>query len=851
MISSVLVILPFLVGINAVNDWSVPCVTGQCSYDLPATNGSSSSGTMKIWGSNDAITDITTAADWQILGCNATALSQDIRLVCTNDDPDSQCAHLYQNTGAVNKIVRLPENCGASAFARVSKSWVPDDQSIPASVKARVFRRDGTAPVVKALSLDTNFDAVDWSKNGMVNIAIVGANVPGAPNDIPIPGSRRARFVRRGLSDLLGNIGDGIKGAANDVKSAAESVGDKITSVAGAAATDVKKVATKAATEVKHAATAAATDAKKAATKAESVAKAAATKVATAAKSAASDVKDAAGDVADAAKSALNNTIDVNKTFDLAPITFDKNVNLVNQAVSCGANSLSMQVDMDANANAQVAITVQATGTLAPPKISSFNVVAGMTATVVGTMTMTADVTGHIDSGKIPLVNLGIPGLDFPGILTVGPSFTVSAQVVGDVDVTMDMTVGVNLDVNNAQLTFPPDNSTQGANAFAIGDTPLTLNASPDVQATGTITAHLIPSLNLGVNALGGKASAQIFFALDTNAALTMNLDASGSATKVIGAAPVDNSAAATGDDTTADDATADDGTATDDTTTDDTTTDDTTGDDTTADDTTTDSTTDDSTMDPTLDNSALSDDATDTTDATEDDTTSTDETTADNSETADSEDATTDETTDDTATADDSTDATDATDNSTDTTTDSTDATDDSTGATSTDDSTDASLDPTTLDNSSSTNGTDATADGTTDGTTDDTTATDGTDTTDDTTTDASGTTGSVGGCVQLNAGINVNTGISGSFFNLFNAAKTATLFSKDFLIFNKCFGDQATQAADATATATTRRSVPRLSRLDRQRRAAFACPALGLAKPVSVTKGTVKASSITAKKA
>ncbi|KAJ7750986.1 hypothetical protein DFH07DRAFT_700873, partial [Mycena maculata] len=88
------------------------------------------------WGSENAITDITPAADWQILGCNSTALSQNIRLVCTSDpsDPSSLCAHLYQNTGAVNKIVRLPENCGASAFARVAKAWVPADQSIPASI---------------------------------------------------------------------------------------------------------------------------------------------------------------------------------------------------------------------------------------------------------------------------------------------------------------------------------------------------------------------------------------------------------------------------------------------------------------------------------------------------------------------------------------------------------------------------------------------------------------------------------------------------------------------------------------------------------------------------------------------
>jgi hypothetical protein len=62
------------------------------------------------------------------------------------------------------------------------------------------------------------------------------------------------------------------------------------------------------------------------------------------------------------------------------------------------------------------------------------------------------------------------------------------------------------------------------------------------------LTAHLIPSLNLGVSALGGKAKAQIFLDLDTNASLEMNLDGSASATKVI-----DNSAAAAGDDTSAD----------------------------------------------------------------------------------------------------------------------------------------------------------------------------------------------------------------------------------------------------------------------------------------------------------
>lgn len=110
-------------------------------------------------------------------------LSQDIRLVCDSDGPAAAgCSHLYQNNGAVGKLVRLPENvretscfvcavfhtlrrkCGKNAFARVANAWIPADQSIPSSIAARIVRRDGTQPQVKALSLDTNFTAIDASK---------------------------------------------------------------------------------------------------------------------------------------------------------------------------------------------------------------------------------------------------------------------------------------------------------------------------------------------------------------------------------------------------------------------------------------------------------------------------------------------------------------------------------------------------------------------------------------------------------------------------------------------------------------------------------------------------------------
>ncbi|KAJ7067343.1 hypothetical protein C8F01DRAFT_958388, partial [Mycena amicta] len=460
---AVLVLLPFIAGIQAKNDWSVPCTSGSCSYDLPSTNEAASSGSLKIWGGVDAITDITNAADWEILDCNSTALAQDIRLVCKTDpdDPNSKCGHLYQNIGAVDKIVRLPESCGASAFARIAKAWVPDDQSIPEAVQKRLVRRAGVPPVVKALHIDTNFDSVKWSKTGMVNIAIQGANVPGLDMSITTNTGSQARRIT-----------------------------GRVTSVAVAAATNVAGAATQAAGAVADTATAA----------------------------------------AGAVKDAISNktSVDVNKSFDIPPIQFDKNVNLINSAISCLGESLSLNVNMDASADMQATLSVVALGTVVPPKMTKFSVTAVMNGQVGGTIDMTADISGSLDSGRIPLINIGIPGLDFPGILTVGPSFTVDAEISGQVDITMDMTVGVNMDLSNATIAFPPDKSNApSGNSFSLGDTPLTINAAPDVQATGTITAILSPSLNFGITALGGKGQAEVFLAVDASAAMTMNFDGS------------------------------------------------------------------------------------------------------------------------------------------------------------------------------------------------------------------------------------------------------------------------------------------------------------------------------------
>ncbi len=105
------------------NDWTKACVSGTCSYDLEESP-TSMGGAIEIVvisfspseidiltrsqsGSPSAISDITTAAGWQILNCTDSTNNQTIRLVCT--DESMGCTHIFQE-GAVDTIVRLPQD---------------------------------------------------------------------------------------------------------------------------------------------------------------------------------------------------------------------------------------------------------------------------------------------------------------------------------------------------------------------------------------------------------------------------------------------------------------------------------------------------------------------------------------------------------------------------------------------------------------------------------------------------------------------------------------------------------------------------------------------------------------------
>ncbi|KAH9920543.1 uncharacterized protein BXZ73DRAFT_104669 [Epithele typhae] len=198
---------------HAANDWTKPCF-GECNWDIDTDTGS---GTVRLVGSSNGISDITTAAGWEILDCNATATNQDIRLVCA--DESAGCDHLAQN-GAAGTIVRLPKSCGSMPFAVVGREWTHANQTIPSTLAKRIARRDGSKPTVKGIALSTDFASLDSNTHGNVSFFIQGASVPGHAKTFAVePPTGSGDLAKRGLfdwvTDTLSNLNTFDKNVTN------------------------------------------------------------------------------------------------------------------------------------------------------------------------------------------------------------------------------------------------------------------------------------------------------------------------------------------------------------------------------------------------------------------------------------------------------------------------------------------------------------------------------------------------------------------------------------------------------------------------------------------------------------
>jgi len=106
-------------------------------------------------------------------------------------------------------------------------------------------------------------------------------------------------------------------------------------------------------------------------------------------------------------------------------------------------------------------------------------------------------------------------------VITIGPEFTLSGNVDADFGLkNVSAAVDVSYDLKGASFTFPPQagSSTDG---ISSSNKQVTFSANPDVGAEVTVTAHLIPKVSLGLEALGGLAKADVFLTVDSSLGLT------------------------------------------------------------------------------------------------------------------------------------------------------------------------------------------------------------------------------------------------------------------------------------------------------------------------------------------
>ncbi|KAI0716143.1 hypothetical protein C8T65DRAFT_828365 [Cerioporus squamosus] len=407
MVSAVLLvsaILPLLA--LATNHATQPCHTGRCRWEHADDYGY---GRFDLAGSVSSISDLTPSAGWTILDCDPSATEQDIRLVC--HDPSKGCDHLYLN-GAHHTIVRLPEEvCGSTAFAFVKDEWVHNDQSIRGH--KRHVRRNGAQPVVKGITLSTNYSELDHTRHGEVSFDATGFSGPA-------PTADNTKCI------------NGLKWDCDDAT--------------------------------------------------------------------------------------IPQSFNVTHTGNLYSHSFD-----CPQQGSTPGYAGDVNVDLTASVNGSMVFGWSLAGTLLHPK-QKIEFYFGLNTTIAGTMNLNSNLNGSLSSGKQEFAQIQlIPMTGIPGLLSIGPAFTVYGEADATLSANVDLSVDMTYSLANAKLYFPNTSETTGD--FDSTGSGLQLSASPSAAAEGKVSVHLIPSLSMGVEIVK-VLNTHVDLGLDASAALDMTLHA-------------------------------------------------------------------------------------------------------------------------------------------------------------------------------------------------------------------------------------------------------------------------------------------------------------------------------------
>jgi len=158
-----------------------------------------------------------------------------------------------------------------------------------------------------------------------------------------------------------------------------------------------------------------------------------------------------------------------------------------------------------------------ASGTLVPTASVTFlSFSAPTTANIQATVAFLAGLQGSVTALGQQLVNAVFPGFLIDGIITIQPSFVVTGDSAGAVQLqsSFSSNIGFSFEVSNLQFSYP-SNSPPATVAITTPTVPFDSAMSPNVGSNALFAVNIIPELIVQVSAFSQSAELSVSFNLE------------------------------------------------------------------------------------------------------------------------------------------------------------------------------------------------------------------------------------------------------------------------------------------------------------------------------------------------
>ncbi|KAF8816939.1 hypothetical protein BYT27DRAFT_6953579 [Phlegmacium glaucopus] len=192
------------------------------------------------------------------------------------------------------------------------------------------------------------------------------------------------------------------------------------------------------------------------------------------------------------------------------------------------SSSLDISVTGTAQVSSQFGYYLEAT--IVPPAIQQAYVFFDAGAGAQASFTITGLAEAHYSSGRQELATFGFPGLYYPGLLTIGPSLHLYGELSGQLSLSGRFTASIGYDFPPISYAFGLADGNPDEEQPSSDVDPNNNNAGYDfsigynVNLEGSLDAHIIPSLQLGISVLGGSlVDAEVFAEADMFVGVTIS----------------------------------------------------------------------------------------------------------------------------------------------------------------------------------------------------------------------------------------------------------------------------------------------------------------------------------------